>query len=351
MASLIESNVPVKYSNLAAFEKHLESSAPDHFADIYLVMAKEPFVRKQATDRLVALVLKNEVSPGLSLHVFDAEKHSVDAVLQELETMAFFSKKRVIIVQGADSFDKASTLKLEAYCSSPNRTACLVVTAPSLNRATTFYKKLEKVGIVLDVAEEKPWEREKSLADWLYAEAQKEGKQLSQQVSQMMVKQLGTDQSLLATELQKLICYVGERKAIVENDVTAISPVTNLENGWQLGEAIFRRDVSTALRISKGLLIDGMALIALLRQIRSQFQTEFQVCSILVRGGTAAEVSQEFPYMKGTILERHIRQSQAYGMQRFKQGLLAIDETELQAKNSSTDSEFLAERLIIKLTL
>lgn len=341
----------MKYATLAAFEKHLESASPNHFSDVYLILAKEAFVRKSAADRLIALVLKGETSPALSLHLFNAEDHSIDRVLQELESLPLFSKKRVIIVQNAEALDKASTLKLEAYCSSPNRTACLAVAAATLNRATTFYKKLEKVGVVLDVAEEKPWEREKTIADWLQTEAIKEGKQLGPQVSQMLIKQLGTDQALLSTELAKLICYVGERKAIVEKDIIAISPTANLENGWQLGEAIFRCDASAALRISKGLLTDGLALIALLRQIRSQFQTEFQVCSILAHGGTSSDVSQEFPYMKGAILERHVRQSQTYGMQRFKKGLLAIDDTELQAKNSAIDAEFLAERLIIKLTL
>lgn len=341
----------MKYSTISAFEKHLEGAAPKHFSDIYLILAKESFARKQATDRLTALVLKNEVSPELSLHVFDAEKNAVDEVLQELETMAFFSKRRVIVIHNADSFDKAATLKLEAYCSVPNRAVCLVVTASTLNRATTFYKKLEKVGVVLDVAEEKPWEKEKTLADWLHKESIRQGKQLSPQVTQMLIKQLGSDQMLLSNELAKLICYVGERKAIVEKDVEAICPVTNLANGWQLGEAIFRRDATSALRISKGLLADGIALIALLRQIRSQFQTEFQVCSILAHGGTEGDVAREFPYMKGMILERHIRQSQTYGVHRFKQGLLAIDETEVQAKNSATDAEFLAEKLIIKLTV
>jgi DNA polymerase-3 subunit delta len=341
----------MKYSNLTAFEKHLEGAAPSHFADIYLIMAKEPFVRKQATDYLTKLVLKNEENPQLSMHVFDAEKHGADQVLRELKTMSFFAKKRLIIVQNADSFDKASTLKFEKYCESPNRFTCFVIVTASLNRVTTFYKKLEKAGVVLDVPEEKPWEREKSVADWLIKESIKQKTEMNPQVAHILIKQVGTDQMLLSSELAKLICYVGDRKAISEKDVETLCCVANLENGWQLGEAIFRRDATAALRISKGLLLDGVALIALLRQIRSQFQTEYQVCSILNRGGTPVDVSKEFPYMKGIILERHVRQSQTYGMQRFKSGLLAIDEAEIQAKNSAMDAEFLAERLIIQLTV
>ncbi|HEV8052353.1 MAG TPA: DNA polymerase III subunit delta, partial [Parachlamydiaceae bacterium] len=238
----------MKYSSLTVFEKHLESAAPSHFAEIYLILAKEPFMRKQATDTLTTIVLKDEASAGLSLHLFDAERHGVENILNELKSISFFSKKRVIVIQNVDSFDKAATLKLEAYCAQPNRSVCLVLSAVTLNRATTFYKKLEKLGIVLDVPEEKPWEKEKSIADWLHREAIKQGKQLNPNVCQMVIKQLGTDQMLLSAELSKLICYVGDRKSITENDIMAISSITNLENGWQLGEAIFRRDASTALR-------------------------------------------------------------------------------------------------------
>ncbi|MEI8365626.1 MAG: DNA polymerase III subunit delta [Parachlamydiaceae bacterium] len=340
----------MKYTNLPAFEKHLEASAPNHYSDIYLILAKEPFVRQRAVEYLSKLVLKGESSPALSLHQFDGEKHNINLILQELETLNFFSKKRVVAAHNVDSFDKNATLKLEAYATSPNKSVCFVATASVINRATTFYKKMEKVGVILDVAEEKPWEREKIVADWLYNEAAKLGKQFSQQLCQLLIKQLGTDQNLLKTELEKLVCFVGERKTISQQDIAAISSAANLDNGWQLGEAIFRRDTIAALRISKGLLDDGVALIALLRQIRSQFQTEFQVCSILMHGGGAAEVAKEFPYMRGMILDRHVKQSQEYGMHRFKDGLLAIDDAELQAKNGMMDLDFLTERLMIKLT-
>lgn len=340
----------MKYTNLAAFEKHLEGAAPNHFSQIYLVLSKESFVRKQATDVLTALYLKGE-QPELSLHTFDGDKHSIDMIMRELMSMPLFSKKRLIIVHNVDALDKDATTKLEAYAAAPNRSVCFAATATTVNRATTYYKKMEKIGVVLDVAEEKPWEKEKYVADWLFNEAAKIGKKLPMPSCQALVKQLGTDQSVLQSELQKLICYVGERQTITDRDIAAICSVANLDNGWQLGEAIFRRDPPAALRISKGLLTDGIALIALLRQIRSQFQTEFQICTILTRGGTPNDVAQEYPYMKGAILDRHVRQSQEYGLQRFKEGVLAIDAAELQAKNSMVDPDFIAERLIIKLTV
>lgn len=339
----------MKYTNLRAFEKHLEGAAPNHFAGIYMVLSKEAFERKTALESLVAAVLKQEAAPELCLHIFDAEKH-FEEIFGELDTYGFFGKKRLIVIHNVDKFDKAASAKFETYFASPNRAVCLAMTASTVNRSTNFYKKAEKAGIILDVTEEKPWEREKSLADWLQSSTALQGKQMRQQVCQLIVKQLGTDQAVLHQEMQKLICYVGERAAIDEGDVAAVCGNVNSENAWQLGEAIFRRDSAAALRIAKGLLTEGTALIALLRQIRSQFQTDYQVCSILSRGGTPADIMQEFPYMKGQILERHIQQARNYGMLNFKDGLLKIDAAELQAKNSSIDPDLLAEMLIIRLS-
>ncbi len=340
----------MKYSNLEAFKKHLESAAPDHFSSLYLLLSKETFPRKEAMEKLAELSLHEERSPELSVRIFDGEKHSIEQILPELNALSFFSKKRIIFINNCDSLDKAATTQLETYFASPNKTICLVLAATTLNRATSFYKKAEKIGVLLDITELKPWEQEKIVVEWLHQEVRKYKKQFTPAAGQIFIKQLGTDQTLLQNEIQKLVCYVGERSTIDERDIAAICTSVNLENAWQLGEAIFKRDAASALRISKALLNEGTALIALLRQIRSQFQTEYQICSILAHGGTAADVTAQFPYMKGAILERHLSAAQNYGMERFKKGILAIDTTELKAKNSATEDDLLADILIATIT-
>jgi DNA polymerase-3 subunit delta len=269
--------------------------------------------------------------------------------MSELQALAFFSARRVIVLQQADKLVKAETEQLEKYFENPNRSICFILAASAINHATNFFKKAEKAGIVLDIAEEKPWEKERSMQEWIAQKVAKEGKRVDPSVCLALVKQLGTDTATLHQELEKLICYIGDRQAITPQDLHAVCISVNSENAWQLGEAIFRRDGAAALRITKALLDEGTVFLALLRQIRNQFQTECQVCSILSNGGTPQDVSAQFAFMRGTILDRHIQQAQAYGMTRLKKGLLAIDDTEVMAKNSGSDPKWLAERLIIKL--
>jgi DNA polymerase-3 subunit delta len=164
------------------------------------------------------------------------------------------------------------------------------------------------------------------------------------------VKQTGLDSSFLFQELEKLLCYIGDRQEITQQDVVKICHHQPSDTIWQLGEALFKRDSVSALFISQSLLIEGQSLLPLLRQIRSQFQTQLHICMMLSNGKSAHEVSQEFPYLKGNLLDRTLQQASRYGLESFKQGILAIDATELRVKNSYADEKLLMELLVIQLT-
>ncbi len=340
----------MKFTNLRAFEKHIEGAAPSHFSSLYIVLGKEAFQRKTALDKLLTAMKGSPSSQSeFDVQSFESGQLSSKELMQELNALVLFASKRVVILNEAENLDKDSMSTLEGYFEKPNRSVCLILSASSLHHGSNFYKKAEKIGIVLEFAEEKSWEKERSVPEWIAATVAAEKKSIDAMTCRHLVKLLGTHQELIYSELQKLFCYVGTRSSITMADVSAIVSPVPVETGFQLGEAIFRRDATAALRICKGLLLDDTPFFVLLRQLRSQFQTEYQVSTILAQGGGANEITQLFPYMKGAILERHTAFAQGYGKQNFKAGLLKIDEIELQAKNSGLSSDFLAELLIVRL--
>lgn len=339
----------MKYTNRRAFDKHLEGANPAHFAENYLIISKEPAERKEAVDLLTGYLLHGQMNSDLCLKSFDSERISADDLHSELHGLSLLSDKRVVVIHQAEKLPKSISSILEEYFSHPNHSVCLIISASSIHSNTNFYKKAEKAGVILDLAEEKPWEKEKSMKEWILQRAAKMEKKVDAQCAAFLLKQIGCDQSVVYNEFEKLCCYVGERVEITPRDIAAVCTKINLENGWQLGEAIFRRDAKMALRTVHALMEEGTAFLTLLRQLRSQFQTEFQVCSILAGGGTQQDVSQQFPYMRGMILDRHIQNAQSYGMQRFKTGLLQIDEAEMKFKSNALSPEILMEVLIAKL--
>lgn len=333
----------MKYDNIKAFEKHLESASPNHFSEIYLLLSKDPFDGKEALDLLLKHLLPNPMA------LTTIEGSSANHLLNELNSMSFFAQKRVVLVQQADKLNKSIQESLDQYLASPNRAVHLILAAPSLLKTTTFYKKIEKAGIVLEIVELKPWEKEKKLAEWVGKKAAASRIVISHPVCQLLVRASGVDSSLLATEWEKLLCYIGERKEITHKDVEAICTQADSQTIWQLGEAIFRFDAAAALSICHTMLEEGQPLLPLLRQIRSQFQTGFQI-SLLAQGGQIGEIAKEYPYMKGQILDKNIQQAKNYGSEKYKLGLMAIDAAEMQTKNSQLEDFLIAELLIIQLS-
>lgn len=340
----------MKYSNLRAFNKHLKEAAPLHLSSVYMLLGKNEFDRKEATKDLTRSLLSTQHSSEHTLKVFDGERLSINEVMQDLHSITFFAENRVVLINQAEKLTKPSTALLGQYFDNTNPSVFLIISASTINRATSFYKNAEKIGVVLDLVEEKPWEKENTLVQKIVERTREKGKTIDQNTSRYLAKYVGTDQAQLQQEIEKLICYVGGRDVIAEVDVSAICTGMNTENTWQLGEAIFRGEGGKALRIANALLSEREPFFSLVRQVRSQFQSKFQICAILFSGGSSADVQKQFPYMKGQILQKNTELARHYGIDRFRKGMLAIDETEVLAKNSGLSHDLLFERLILKLT-
>lgn len=335
----------MKYTSLRALEAHLTEAAPDHLASLYAILGKDDFLRKTAFARLKQFFPQSE----LALTVLDGEGLAIKAISNALYSSSLFSQKSCVAIHTCEKLTKPCMEWLEGYFAKPTPQLTLILTASTLHHGTTFFKKIEKYGVVLDIAEEKPWEKERSYTEWVQQTLTQSGKTIDSQTALALVKQVGADGETLKQEMEKLICYTGDRREISQKDIQAICTGINSETVWQLGEAIFRLDAPTALRIGHALLEDGTSILGLLRQIRSQFQTDLQVCAILASGGSPADITAQFAYMRGNILERHCQAARNYGLQRFKEGLLKIDASELQAKNGAPELD-LMEGLLARLT-
>lgn len=327
----------MKYINL----KELTIGSP-----LYLIVAKEAHIREEAVSHL----LKHTAQGDMSVRTFDGSRVQIEELFQEFDTLSFFSKKRIVVLHRLEEMPKPLLKRLESYLSSPHPDVCLIMDAGEINRATNIFKLSEKNGVVLDVPEEKPWEKQRSMQSWLLEQAGKHGCSMAADAAHMMVQQLGTDGLTLSRELEKLVLYIGGRTQITLSDVQAVCGAVNTHTAWQLGDALVQRNAAEALKIGTGLLDDGVSFFQLIRQIRSQFQTKYQVCSLLTNGGSPADVACEFPYMKGRILDQNCRMAHGYGMARFQKAMLKIDETEAMAKSVTADEYLLTERLIAELT-
>lgn len=336
----------MKFTQRRAFEKHLIEAAPKHFSPIYLIVSQEDYERKEVVKGVVSAVLGKLPVDEHHLAKLNGVYQSVQELLHELGSLNFFAKKRVVVFENAHELKKEDTAKLETYFSEPDPSVFLILSSKSINRATRFYKQSEKAGVILDIEPEKPWEKEASLIEFVSSWFKREKIQLQAGVAQALVKSVNNDQGLLQHEMDKIVCYLGERQEVSHEDLQLIVAGQTVQNAWQLGDAIFSRRGGEALLISHHLLESGEPVIGLLRALRTQFQTRYM-------GATAQpeDVQARFPYLRGQMLHKQIQQARQFGADSCRKGLLLIDEAELLAKNSSLTPDILLESLIFNLVI
>lgn len=341
----------MKFNSLSDLEKFLRGGQTSSISTLYLFLGKENYRVHEAVNSFINFLLPNPQDRKLSLTNIDGHATiKEDELLDSLNAPSFLSPLQIVWVQHVDKCKKSIQETIENYCLRPSRSTYLILSAPSWSKQTHFYKNIDKNGVVVEIEEIKPWEKEKYLVDWVCRQTITNGKKISYSTSQHFIKTVGLDQSLIASELEKLLCYCIDRNEIISEDIMKICANQHVETIWQLGEAIFQFDTSKALQISKDLLLEGQALLPLLRQLRSQFQTGYQISLLLLQKKQPHEITMEFPYMKGQILDRNLKQSMHYGAESFRKGLLALDAAEMKIKNSSAEEELIFELLMIQLT-
>lgn len=340
----------MKYDNIITFESALPRVNTSGFSPVYLILVKEDFSRNEAVQSVLNSILPSQQLKELGLTVLEGSQVNLSFLNHLLNSRSFLVNSKVIWIQNVDKIEKSIQEKLQAYLRKPAPFIHLILTASTSTKKSLLYTESEKVGVLLEIAETKSWEKEKHLINWINKYTTLQNKTISYQTSQALVQYLGNDQEIIASELEKLICYLGEKKEISQKDIQHICIQQHIQTIWQLGEALFHRDALQAIEISRALLNNGQAFLPLLRQIRGQFQVGYQICLLLKEDKYLEEIAKEFPYMKGQILKKNLNRSKSYGTESFRKGLIAIDAAESRIKHAAISEQLLAEILILQLT-
>lgn len=333
----------MKYTQFRAFEKHLQSAAPLHFSGIYCIIGKDSQERALAFDTIKsylgsAEILRYESTP-------EQEKN----FLRDLDTPSLFQGKQLFYFQIGDKLSKPTMQHLEKRMGHLPPSLHVVFGAETLSRAGSFYKAIEKLGIILEMNEEKPWEKEKGLAEWLVDKAGKNSKTMTGDAVNLLVRGCGGNFATLATEWQKLLTYVGSQASIQIKDIEAICCLDPVDSSWLLGESLLQLNVKLAMEIAHRMIDQGHAVFAVLRQLRHQMMTALQLCS--AKESNQLEVARsKFPYLKGQMLDRQLAACSQVGLFRLTRAIRLIDEYEFKAKDTWDDPKLLLNMLILRLT-
>ena len=178
-------------------------------------------------------------------------------MLDELFTLPFFSKRRLVIVEDADTFVTKHRRELEAYVEKPSTSGILLLQVKQWTSSTRLAKLVEKAGLAIDCAALREKDTAKLVA-WLvqYARSHCEAR-LDSGAANLLVELAGIEVGILVAEVEKLAVYAGTSRRIERADVARMVGAGRVETIWKALDAATTGQAGEALVLLDNLLAAG----------------------------------------------------------------------------------------------
>jgi DNA polymerase-3 subunit delta len=227
---------------------------------IYAAYGDDPYLRREAIGAIVKAALGPDADEGAVTRLAGDHAELAD-VLDELRTLPFLAKRRVVVVENADPFITAHRADLERYAERPAATGVLVLAPKTWPGNTRLAKAVAKVGEAVECKAP----REAELPEWLVRLAKEhEGVALDPDAARLLVELVGPEVGLLASEVAKLATYVGKAAKIRRGDVAKMVGAGRVETIWRVLDAATTGKGAEALDDLDRLLTSGEHPVGLL---------------------------------------------------------------------------------------
>jgi DNA polymerase-3 subunit delta len=251
----------------------------------------------------------------------------------------------------------------------------LVISATEMDKRRSFYKTLQKAGEIVECGGTDKWGKVdmEQLESFAQDKARAFGKTIADGALQSLLALTGGNYRAVASEVQKLATYIGERQQITEADVSAIGSPSAESLPWDLLDAIGERNLSRALEVLHRLLFQGEneigLLFALVGRIRTLLLLRELMDRKLVPASTnygwfqsnlqrvAEQVGDELPADKKLnpllqhpfVVFKSAQQAQSFSLVELQRAMELLLDANKRLVSSSIDAKIVLEQTIIAL--
>jgi DNA polymerase-3 subunit delta len=233
---------------------------------VLLVWGEDDFAVKQRTRQLYQQWCAE--AGGMDHEIIDAGAASSSEALramgklrEALQTLPFFGAAKVVWFQNCSFLGEERAAASPAVTERLNELAQelaalpwdnvrLLLNAALVDRRRTFYRAIEKLGVVENVAglsaDDKHWAEQAEVC--VRQELRARQKEISEEALGEFVSRVGPNLGQLHSELEKLAVYAGNRPELTFADVAAVVTRQKQARAFALGDALGDRDLARVLR-------------------------------------------------------------------------------------------------------
>lgn len=295
-------------------QKVFKSLEVGDWKPLYLVVGLEPFQSNEIFNQFKRRFIQGDVGQALNYELWDGEGLNASQLLNSLEMLpGLFSSEEEIRLIVCQRFDRVSSGQLEIlrdYFNQPSSSTVFLMMAEKVDKRKSWYKAVEAQGDIIEIRE--PYDRE--WPKWSGYFEKRHSKKIAPAAWELLVSSSGRCLSLLATDIEKLDCYVGDKASIQLADVEAMGASSGGEDVFSFVEDLAMKRKGAALKKYDLLMRSGESDIKLLSIVVRQFRMIEQALRLSKQGindpKTVAAQIGSHPFFVSKIFEQMKKHSQ-----------------------------------------
>jgi DNA polymerase III subunit delta len=334
----------------------------------YVFVGDEAFFRRQCREAVLHHLIPQDMRE-FSFYEMDLDSTEIFDVLDRARTQSLMASFQVFFVRGIKALygrgkHDEEFAALEQYFKNPNPDALIIFIADHLSIPADVrrmemqdkdrYERIrETLGEYCTIIEFARVE-ESEAVKWAIEQAAREAVKLDQDAAREMVDALGGDMMMIASELEKLTLYVGEKKRITLGDVETMVLAAKQRTLYELTDAISAKDRPRALEVLDAIMSTGdgdEAAIGHLYMLAKTFRQMLVISERNVRDSRALwqALWQGFrvpPFAAEDI----IRQARRYKSRReLTRAVRLIARADLALRSNAPSKRLVLEKLVLDL--
>ena len=254
---------------------------------IYIIAGNDyPLVNLEC-EKLINRLLSPE-EKITSLFDADPDKTEINSVLDELRTIGFLSKRRVVLIKSADKFISKYREHLEKYFDAPSSTGILVMTVESWRSNTNLAKKLPKTGELINITIPKGPQLLQRLVQYA---SDTYAKKLNHDAAGMLSDLIGDNIVQIYSEIDKLALLADSEKTITTEHVSALAGHSRMFNAFNVIDQITKSNTAKAVDLLRSMFAeDKDAQYTVVGAFAYHFRKLFDARAMLDKGANPREI-------------------------------------------------------------
>jgi DNA polymerase-3 subunit delta len=360
---------------------------------VYIMSGNEYFLKKQALTGIKkcffleggvkeGLIQFNGKDMGSNFTVNQTEGNAtqnvkasalLNDILDEVRTAPMFGKRKLIIVENADSLLVKYQERISEYIKNPFSINCIVLEVLSIDKRTKLAKAMSgKQGILVECDKlfdrPAPWETKKpeydsELTKWIVIHARNYDKTMNLKSAFCLLERTGNSLAIIDRQLDALSIFIGDKKEISTEDIQMLAGASHREKLFNLLDAIGMKNTISAVKMAENLFNIGMEnerktitfdprsiAITIVISSHKRMKDLWKIIRVLDNGGNKDDILEKTS-VKRPFVDKMIKQAKNFKEEEMSEKWKYMLEADLLCKTSRLSPTLIVEQLITKLCM